>query len=211
MAKAIDKCSDKPKVFINISGVSHYRPVPAKTYTEADDGESYDFMSELCVEWEKAATLSENNLCRLVKIRTGVVLGREGGMIQSLILPFYFGFGGPIGDGKQHLPWIHMTDLCNFIHYAIENDNAKGVYNGVAPEASTTTNMDFTKAFAAALWRPALIPLPTFAVDLIFGSERAVLLNSGASIAPKRVLDCPNFKYQYPDIKSACKEVGKLF
>jgi uncharacterized protein len=208
LAKAIDKTSDKPKVFINISGVSHYLPDPNKTYTEADTVKSFDFMSELCVAWEKAASLSENSVCRLVKIRTGAVLGREGGMIQSLIVPFFFGVGGPIGDGKQGLPWIHITDLCNFIQYAIENDSVKGTYNGVAPEI--ITNNDFTKAFASAMCRPAFIPLPEFAVNLIFGKERSVLLAAGAKINPKNTLDS-GYKYTHPDIKSACADVAKLF
>ncbi|KFB38894.1 hypothetical protein ZHAS_00006210 [Anopheles sinensis] len=206
-ARAIERATVKPSVFVNISGVSHYLPGSEK-HTEESKVSDYDFMSRLCIEWERAANLSDNSICRSVRIRSGVVLGRDGGMIQSLILPFWFGFGGPVGDGRHDLPWIHQQDLCNLIKFAIEKPEVSGVLNGVAPELAT--NGDFTKAFASALVRPALLPMPIFALNLIFAEERAVLLTNGAKVVPKRVVDY-GFRYQYPDLKSACKEVGHLF
>lgn len=165
-------------------------------------------MSKLSIEWEKAATISKDVGVRNVKIRTGVVLGREGGMVAALILPFWFGFGGPVGDGKQPLPWIHITDLCNLIKFSIENPKVEGVLNGVAPQI--ITNGEFSKAFAKALWRPALIPLPEFVVDTLFSKERSVLLTTGAKIKPKRTLET-GFKYEFGEIFPACKDVGSLF
>ena len=208
-ARAIENAKVKPKVFVNISGVSHYRP-GLKEQTESDQVEEYDFMSHLCIEWEKAANLSQDTLkeCRLVKIRSGVVIGREGGMIQSLILPFWMGLGGPIGAGNHYLPWIHIQDLCNMIKFSVENEKVEGVLNGVAPDV--ITNGIFTKAFASALFRPALIPLPEFALNLIFDPERAVLLTNGAKVVPARAKEL-GFQYDYPDIMSACKDVAKLF
>ena len=97
LVRAITTGQNKPEVFVNISGVSLYKPNEKKVYTEDDPGENYDFMSKLCIDWEKAATIPKDVGVRTVKIRTGVVIGREGGMIKSLILPFWFGFGGPIG------------------------------------------------------------------------------------------------------------------
>ncbi|XP_058127398.1 epimerase family protein SDR39U1 [Anopheles ziemanni] len=206
-ARAIERATVKPSVFVNISGVSHYLPGKEK-HTEESKVSDYDFMSRLCIEWERAANLSDNSICRSVRIRSGVVLGRDGGMIQSLILPFWFGFGGPVGDGRHDLPWIHQQDLCSLIKFAIEKPEVSGVLNGVAPELAT--NADFTKAFASALVRPALLPMPIFALNLIFAEERAVLLTNGAKVVPQRVLDY-GFRYQYPDLKTACKEVAHLF
>ncbi|XP_055603668.1 epimerase family protein SDR39U1 [Uranotaenia lowii] len=206
-ARAIEKATVKPRVFVSISGVSHY-PAGPKPNTEEAKTVEFDFMSKLCVEWEKAANLSENSICRGVKVRSGVVIGREGGMIQSLILPFWFGLGGPIGDGSHDLPWIHIHDLCQLIKFAIENDKVSGILNGVAPQL--ITNKDFTKAFASALIRPALFPLPEFVLNLIFGKERAVLLTQGAKVVPEKPVQL-GFQYQYPDIKSACKDVAHLF
>lgn len=208
IVRAIKSAAEKPEVFINISGVSNYKPDDKKIYTEDDPSQEYDFMSKLCIEWEKAATISQDVGVRNVKIRTGVVLGREGGMINSLILPFWFGFGGPVGEGKQPLPWIHIADLCNLIKFSIENPKVEGVLNGVAPQI--VTNGEFSKSFAKALWRPALIPLPEFVVDTLFSKERSVLLTTGAKIKPKRTLET-GFKYEFGEIFPACKDVGSLF
>ncbi|XP_050099405.1 epimerase family protein SDR39U1 [Anopheles aquasalis] len=206
-ARAIERATIKPSVFVNISGVSHYAP-GAQKHTEASPVSQYDFMSRLCTEWERAATLSDNSICRIVRIRSGVVLGRDGGMIRSLILPFWFGLGGPVGDGRHDLPWIHLQDLCNLIRFAIEKPEVTGVLNGVAPQLAT--NADFTKAFASALFRPAFFPMPLFALNLVFAEERAVLLTNGAKVVPQRVLEY-GFRYQYPDLAAACKEVAHLF
>lgn len=206
-ARAIEKATVRPRVFVSICGVSHYAAGPQPN-TEESKTVEFDFMSRLCVEWEKAANLSDNSICRVVKIRSGVVIGREGGMIQSLILPFWFGLGGPIGDGSHDLPWIHVQDICNMIKFAIEKPEVSGILNGVAPEL--ITNRDFTKAFASALIRPALFPLPEFVLNLIFGKERAVLLTKGAKVVPKRPQEL-GYKYQFPDIRSACKDVARLF
>lgn len=128
---------DRPSVFINISGVSCYKPNDNIVYTEDDPVKPYDYMSELCIEWEKAATLDKSSGVRVVKLRTGVVLGREGGMIQQLFFPFYFGTGGPVGPGTQPLPWIHIEDLCNLIKYSLENKEVEGILNAVAPDIIT--------------------------------------------------------------------------
>lgn len=205
IVRAIKASAVKPEVFVSISGVSNYKPDDKKIYTEEDTGEDYDFMSKLCVEWEKAATVGD---VRTVKIRTGVVLGREGGMIASLFIPFFMGAGGPVASGKQPLPWIHIDDLCHLIKFSIENPKIEGVLNGVAPQI--ITNQEFASNFAKAMWRPALIPLPEFVVDLMFSKERSVMLTTGAKIKPKRTLET-GFEYEYPEIYKACKSVSSLF
>lgn len=208
LVRAIAAAEKKIDVFVNISGVSNYKPDTKRIYTEEDAGEDYDFMSKLCLEWEKAATIGKDVGVRNVKIRTGVVLGREGGMIASLIFPFWFGFGGPVASGLQPLPWIHITDLCNLIKFSIENKKVEGVLNGVAPQI--ITNEQFASAFGKALWRPAILPLPEFVVDRIFSKERSILLTTGARIQPKRTLET-GFKYEFGKIFEACKDVGTLF
>lgn len=208
IVRAITAAGVKPEVFVNISGVSNYRPDDKKIYTEDDPGEDYDFMSKLCMEWEKAATVGKEVSVRNVKIRTGVVLGREGGMIASLFVPFFMGVGGPVATGKQPLPWIHIDDLCHLIKYSIENPKIEGVLNGVAPHI--ITNAEFSKNFAKALWRPALIPLPEFVVDTMFSKERSVLLTTGAKIKPKRTLET-GFEYEFPEIFKACKDCSSMF
>lgn len=142
LAKAILKTPKKPEVFVTMSGVGIYRPCGDKEYTEETRNEEYDFLSKLCHEWEAAAKMPSDSDVRQVTIRSGVVLGRHGGMIKQLYLPFYLGLGGPILPGNQYLPWIHISDLTRLILFAIENDKIKGVLNGVAPQ--TITNKIFS-------------------------------------------------------------------
>ncbi|XP_017492568.1 PREDICTED: epimerase family protein SDR39U1 isoform X1 [Rhagoletis zephyria] len=206
LAKAIG-AAPQVKAFVNVSGVSHYKPDDKHVYNENDSVQGFDYMSKLCLEWEKAATLPPDvTHCRNIKIRTGVVIGRTGGMIENIWLPFQLGLGGPIGSGKQILPWIHLDDLCQLVVHAIENDKIEGILNGVAPEI--VTNGEFSKAFASALRRPCLFAVPELVIETIFGKDRSALLLSGAKIQPKRTLET-GFKFKYPTAKEACLEVVK--
>lgn len=137
LANAICNSTLKPKVFVTISGVGIYPPSDDNEYTEDSRVEEYDFLSKLCHEWEKAAKLPPNINVRQATIRSGVVLGRYGGMIKQLYLPFYLGLGGPVLPGDQYLPWIHIGDLTRLFLFVIENDKIKGILNGVAPQAVT--------------------------------------------------------------------------
>lgn len=142
LAKAVTEAVKKPDVFISISGVGIYRPCEGAEYTEESRNEEYDFLSKLCHEWEAAAKIPSDINVRQVIIRSGVVLGRRGGMVKQLYLPFYLGLGGPVLPGDQFLPWIHVNDLTRLILFAIENDKIRGILNGVAPQ--TITNKVFT-------------------------------------------------------------------
>ncbi|XP_069701637.1 epimerase family protein SDR39U1 [Periplaneta americana] len=207
LAQAIIRASSKPRVFISISGVGIYEPSETAEYTEDSRGGNFDFLSRLCQEWESVAKLPAHLGVRQVTIRSGVVLGRRGGMIKQLFLPFYLGLGGPVGKGNQYMPWIHIHDLTSLLLFAIENENVRGVLNGVAPQI--VTNRQFTKSFGRALWRPTVIPIPEFALNMAFSEERAKIMTAGQKVVPKRTLSY-GFEYKYPDIDSACKECAKL-
>ncbi|XP_051157391.1 epimerase family protein SDR39U1 [Leptopilina boulardi] len=204
LAKAV--ISTNVKSFITISGVAYY-PTNEKEYNEEDKCDPYDFLSKLCHSWEAAAKLPEDCKTRNVIIRSGVVLGRTGGMIQQMIFPFFFCVGGIMGSGKQYMPWIHIQDLVSLFQHAIDNENINGILNGVAPQI--ITNQEFTKEFSSALGVPAFIPLPSMAVNLLFGQERAKIVLEGQKVIPKRVLES-KFKYKFPDIQSACKNFAVL-
>jgi len=208
LAQAIIKAQTKPKVFVCISGVGIYKPDALVEYDEDSPlGPPFDFLSELAQKWEEASEMPGTDVRRVI-VRSGVVLGRSGGMIQQLFLPFFMGVGGPVASGTQFMPWIHIEDMCNLLLFAIENDKVSGVLNGVAP--MIVTNQEFSVAFARALWRPALIPLPEAIVNTMFGEERAKIMTQGQKVKPKRVLEY-KFQYKYPDIISACNQVAKLF
>lgn len=207
LAGLIDNATCKPEVFVTISGVGIYKPDSEKEYTEESQVTPFDFFSDLCNQWEKAAHFEKpdsQKQCRIVTIRSGVVLGRDGGMIKQMYLPFYLGLGGPVGTGSQYMPWIHLNDLTNLIIYSIETPKVHGVLNGVAP--NPCTNMEFTKAFGKALSRPTLFPVPSFVLNCLLNKERAVMITEGQKVLPKKTLST-GFKYQYPDIESACREV----
>lgn len=134
---------------------------------------------------------------------SGVVLGRDGGAIQNMYIPFFLGVGGRIGSGKQWLPWIHVGDAAGIYAHAIENDHVSGILNGTSP--NPVTNSEFTAAFAKAMWRPAFFPLPEFVVNAVYGPERGKVLLQGQKVMPKRTLES-GYKFIFPEIDAACKE-----
>ncbi|XP_070156787.1 epimerase family protein SDR39U1 isoform X1 [Polyergus mexicanus] len=193
----------KATVFATISGVAYYKPNDTM-YTEESKCEPYDFLSRLTHDWEEAAKLSKDCNIRQVTIRSGVVLGRNGGMIKQIYLPFFLGLGGPIGIGNQYMPWIHITDLVNMFIFALKNNKVHGILNGVAPQL--ITNKEFTKAFAIAMKRPAVISVPSFVLQILFSEDRAKIMLEGQKVMPKRVTEI-GFQYQYPNIENACKQL----
>ncbi|KAB7505590.1 Epimerase family protein [Armadillidium nasatum] len=207
LADAIKEADVKPKVFVSTSGVGFYPPSMTKEYDESSEGGDFDFLSKLCTDWENATQLPANLNVRTVIIRCGVVLGRNGGMIRQMFLPFYLGLGGPVGSGNQYLPWIHIHDVASLYLHAIETKDLTGVLNGVAPQL--ITNKEFAKSFGRALWRPSFIPLPTFVLNMMFSEERAKIMTEGQKVIPKKVIKS-GFNYAYPDINSAAKEFAKL-
>lgn len=187
--------------FATISGVAYYKPNNVE-YTEDSKCEPYDFLSELCHDWEAAAKLPENTSIRQVTIRSGVVLGPGGGIIERLYLPFFLFAGSRIGSGKQYMPWIEVTDLANMFIFALENYKVYGILNGVAPQL--ITNKEFTKALAKAMHRPAIMVTHGLFLRLLFGRERAKMLLEGQKVIPQRVQQL-GFQYRHSDIYSTCK------
>jgi uncharacterized protein (TIGR01777 family) len=206
LANAIVSAKKKPSVFVTLTGVGIYKPDKVKEYDEDSSETEFDFLSRLCHEWENAAKLPKGTSTRQVTIRSGVVLGRDGGMIRQLYLPFFCGLGGPVMPGDQYLPWIHIDDLIRLILFVVGNQQVEGTLNGVAPQ--NITNKQFSDAFACALKRPAFLPVPKFVLDLLLNKERANMLTQGQKVLPKRTTSL-GFKYKYPDIASACQQIVK--
>lgn len=129
-------------------------------------------------------------------------------MIQQIFWPFFLGAGGRIGSGQQWFPWIHVADVAGIVTHAILNDNVSGVLNAVAPQ--TTTNAEFTQAFASAMWRLAIIPVPSFVMNKVYGPERGKVILEGQKVVPKRTLKS-GYTYAFPDLVSACRDCSNLF
>lgn len=204
LAKAILEAPRPPQAWILVTGVAYYQPSQTAVYDEDSPGGDYDFFSNLVTKWEAAARLPGSST-RQVVVRSGVVLGRGGGAIGHMLLPFRLGLGGPLGSGHQFFPWIHIGDLTGIVAHAIEADHVNGILNGVSP-ASSTTNADFAQALGTALGRPAVIPLPSTVVQAVFGRERAIMLLEGQKVLPRRTLDT-GYQYSFPDLETALKEI----
>ncbi|MCC8425087.1 TIGR01777 family oxidoreductase [Mucilaginibacter sp. UR6-11] len=171
-----------------------------------DSAPGTDFLANCCLQWEHAVDAGESLGLRIVKFRTGVVLDATGGALAKLAGPVKFGFGSPLGNGKQWIPWIHERDVIRMYLYGIENENLTGDYNMVAP--NPVTNKQLTKAIAGELHRPLWLPkVPAFALKLILGEMSAVVLNSTKVSAQK--IEEMGFKFQYPTLMWALKEIYK--
>jgi len=201
---AIQSTSSKPDVFVSASAVGYYPPSPTATYDENSVCQPSNFIEQLVHDWEAAAELSTDDT-RTVKLRIGVVIGKGGGIIGNMWFPFYLGLGGPVGNGRQWFPWVHVHDVAGIILHAIETSSVTGVLNAVAPSANS--NGDFAKALGAAMWRPSLLPLPGFVVNTVFGSERGSVMLEGQRVHPKRTLEA-GYVFQFPVMKEACEEVA---
>src|SRR5262249_11336696 len=159
----------------------------------------HDFLAEVCQAWEaesRAATAAE---IRVVNIRIGVALGRNGGALKKMLPPFRLGLGGPLGNGRQWVPWVHVQDLAALFLAAAENDRLRGPVNGVAP--NPVTNREFTRALASVLHRPAFFRVPYLALRVALGEIADVLFGS-QRVIPKAALDA-GFQFRYPEIHSA--------
>jgi uncharacterized protein (TIGR01777 family) len=192
----------KPSVFISSSAIGYYGIEPTQNKitevaTGNDNGDD-SFSSQLCQQWEKCALEAEQLGIRTCLLRTGIVLGKGGGALKKMLLPFKLGLGGKIGSGKQWMPWIHMDDMIGLIDLCINNDNISGPINCTAP--NPVTNLTFTEALANTLNRPAIFPMPAFMVNLLMGQMGQELLLSGKNIIPKKALKHGyQFKYEKLD------------
>lgn len=193
IATAVSKL--KPDVFISSSAIGWYGETGNRAVTE-DDRPGDDFLAAVCKEWEAAADSATNT--RTVKIRTGLVLEPTSGAMGKMLPLFKFGLGGKLGSGKQWWSWITLHDQLKAICYLLEKD-VEGPVNLVAPNPAT--NQEFTAALARALRRPALIPVPGFALRIVLGGFSSEILGS-KRVTPKKLVDS-GFQFDYPHLAPA--------
>jgi len=161
------------------------------------------FLAEVCQEWEQAADQAASAGIRVVKLRTGVVLGPGGGALQRMLPLFKAGLGGRLGSGRQWMSWINLEDLVELICLALEQPELAGPLNATAP--SPVTNAEFTRQLAARLRRPALLPVPAFALRMVFGEMASVLLDS-QRVLPQAAL-AAGFRFRYPELGPALRDL----
>lgn len=202
VVEAVRQARNRPDVVIQISGVDYYPADETAEMTE-DSPAADSFLGRVCQAWEGATAPVEELGVRRCVLRAGVVLAKDEGVLPRLALPFKLFAGGPIGSGRQPLPWVALDDVVSAIRFMIETPQAGGVYNLVAPEA--LTNAEFGRALGRVLGRPSLLPAPAFAFKFAFG-EVAQLVLEGRRVMPKRLLQA-GFTFQYPRAEAALRHI----
>jgi uncharacterized protein len=204
VVEAVKGATVKPKLVIQISGVGYYGPHGSEQLTETDKPGN-DFGAQVCVQWEAATAPVEAFGVRRAVIRTGVVLSRDALALRRLALPYRFFVGGPLGSGRQWFSWIHIADYIAGVRFLMAHPEANATFNLSAP--GPLTNAEFGKALGKAMGRPSWIPVPAFAMRLLFGEMSSVLLD-GQRVIPRRLLD-QGFRFRFPDAGSALRDLLK--
>jgi uncharacterized protein len=202
LVEALAGMQSRPKVLISASAIGYYGSRGDEVLTEAS-APGTGFLSEVCVQWEREAQAAEALGVRVVMVRTGLVLDPKGGALQRMLPPFRLGLGGRIGTGRQWMSWIHVQDLVSLIAFCLDHD-LRGPVNAVAPEP--VTNSDFTRSLAKALHRPAIFPVPSAVLQVLFGEMSEVLLAS-QRVLPRQA-EAAGYPFQYSQLDNA---FGALF
>ncbi len=202
LVSALDKTKKPPKHFISASAIGYYGSRGDEILTE-ESAPGEGFLPEICVPWEGEARKAADFGARVVFLRTGIVLSKDGGALAQMLTPFSFGVGGVVGGGTQWMSWIALEDMIGVILFALENENVRGAINVTAP--NPVTNQTFTKVLGEVLNRPTFIPIPEFGVKFMFGEMGETLLLGGSRVVPKKLEDL-GFKFKYPELKEAIKK-----
>lgn len=189
----------KAAVLVSASAIGYYGSRGDEVLTESS-APGDDFLGRVAVEWEREA---DRFAGRVVKLRISAVLGRDGGALQKMLLPFRLGAGGRIGDGKQWMSWIHLDDLVALIIFALENSRVAGALNASAPEP--VTNAAFTRELARALHRPAIFPVPKLVLRMLFG-EMSEIVVASQRVIPRAALDA-GFSFRFPVLGAALRDL----
>ncbi len=205
IVEAIKNSENKPEVLISASAVGYYGN-RNRTITE-DLPPGDEFLAEVCVKWEEAAKKAEDFTC-VIRCRLSAVLDKNEGALAKMLTPFKFFIGGPIGDGRQWFPWLHLEDAAGIFVWALENEVPAGAYNCTAPDLVRMN--EFAKTLGRVLSRPAIFTVPEFAVKIVMG-EAAVSVLVSQKIPPNKLSEA-GYKHQHPELEPALRDLlGKRF
>ena len=202
LVTAIEKLKHRPPVLVSASAVGIYGDRGDEILTEAS-APGKDFLADVCLAWEQAALRARDFGLRVVLVRIAIVLGSHGGALKQMLVPFRLGVGGPLGSGKQWMSWITLDDLVRLFVFAAENQNVHGALNGATPEP--VTNMEFTKALSRVVHRPAIMPVPKFALRAAMGQVTDFMLAS-QRVMPEATQQA-GFRFEHSQIEEALRTV----
>ena len=198
LVEAIARADPRPRALVSSSAVGYYGPHGDERVDE-DSPPGGDFLAQVCVTWEREADEAVALGLRVVKVRTGVVLDKDGGALSKMLLPFKLGAGGPVAGGRQYMPWVHVDDVVGIYLRAIDDPAWQGAVNATAPEP--VTNKTFSQALGKALHRPAVAPIPGAAIRLLYG-DMAEIVTTGQRAIPKRTIGL-GYSHQHVDLDEA--------
>ncbi len=206
LSEALAKCTQPPKVLVSASAIGYYGNRGDEVLTE-ESGLGTGFLAEVCRDWEAAVEPATQKGIRTVLLRIGVVLSSTGGALKRMLLPFKFGLGGLVGDGKQYMSCIGLDDAVGAIHHTIVTGSLSGPVNAVSPQA--ITNREYTKALGKVLGRPTIFPMPAFAARMAFGEMADELLLSSARVEARKLLES-GYTFRSPTLESILRHgLGK--
>ncbi len=203
LVEAVNALPTQPQSIVFGSAIGFYGDRKAEILSETSSGGT-GFLADVCRDWELESQKLSPQI-RRVNIRTGIVLGKEGGALKKLLPIFKMGMGGPVGNGEQWMSWIHIDDLVRLFIEAASNSSYQGPVNGVAP--NPVTNKDFSKALGKALHRPAILPAPAIALKIAMGELSSLVLES-QRVLPKVALD-HQFQFRFSQVDVALDEIAK--
>ncbi|WP_045516642.1 TIGR01777 family oxidoreductase [Neobacillus niacini] len=203
LLRIISLLPEKPSVLVNASAIGIYPASLSAVYTENSLETATDFLGKTVSDWESKAKQVENHSIRAVYMRFGVVLGKEGGALPLMALPFRLFVGGKVGSGEQWVSWVHVMDVVRAIVFAIKNDQLRGPVNVTSP--SPLRMNDFGKTIGSVLHRPHWLPVPSFAMKMILGQKSALVLE-GQHVIPQ-VLQEEGFEFMFPTLRLALEDL----
>ena len=192
-----------PKVVVFASAIGFYGQKRADWVTEESSPGS-GFLADVVVDWEQASEILEEYGIRVVRLRLGVVLAKEGGALHKMLPVFRFGLGGAIGDGEQRMSWVTLSDVVEMIWQSVHSNRWRGNYNAVAPEV--VSNLKFSRVLAKVLKRPAIINVPKFMMEKVFGEMADSTVLSDLAVEPKRLMEM-NYQFKHPKLHLALEAI----
>jgi uncharacterized protein (TIGR01777 family) len=204
LCQTLAKMPKPPRLLICASAIGYYGLHKPEEIIDENSARGWDFLSEVCVEWEAATKLAAHAGIRVVNLRFGMVLSDQGGGLGKMLPIFKLGLGGVLSSGKQMVSWISLDEIPQIVEHLIQNKSISGPVNAVSPQP--VSNKEFTKVLGHVLKRPTILPVPGTALRLAFGPMADTLLLGGAKVLPKKLLDS-GYKFHYPDLNSALEKI----
>jgi uncharacterized protein (TIGR01777 family) len=205
LSNSLAQLQRRPSVMVSASAVGFYGDCGDRLLRE-DSPPGNDFLANVCREWEQATEAASKAGIRVVHLRSGVVLAKEGGALAKMLPPFKMGVGGKIGSGRQYMSWIDLEDEAGVILHCISRDSMRGPVNSVGP--SPVTNLEFTRTLGRVLSRPTVLPLPAFAARLLLGELADGLLLASQRVEPAK-LTAEGFVFRHRNLEETLRRILK--